>query len=85
MLIDFAHPLRDLGEGVSISDIVSDNNSMSSLVVTAGDGLESLLAGGIPNLELDGLAVDVDCSNFEVDSDGRHEVVIEYIVLRKKI
>ena len=50
MFVDLAHPLRNLGERFSIGDVVGDNNSVSTLIITAGDGFKSLLTGGIPNL-----------------------------------
>jgi len=82
MLIDFAHPLRDLRERFSVSDIVGDNNSVGALIITAGDGLESLLSSGIPDLQFYCFAIHVNSSNFEIDSDCWHEVVIENIVLK---
>ena len=81
MLIDFAHPLGDLGERFSISDIVGDNNTVGTLIITAGDGLESLLTSGIPNLQFDLLSVHVDRSDFEVHSDCGHEIIVENIIL----
>ncbi len=54
---------------------------MSTLVITTSDGLEPFLTGSIPNLELNGLAIYVNCSDFEVDTDGWHEIIIENIIL----
>eukprot|EP00356_Strombidium_inclinatum_P002656 CAMPEP_0170478604 /NCGR_PEP_ID=MMETSP0208-20121228/73_1 /TAXON_ID=197538 /ORGANISM="Strombidium inclinatum, Strain S3" /LENGTH=110 /DNA_ID=CAMNT_0010750893 /DNA_START=364 /DNA_END=696 /DNA_ORIENTATION=+ len=80
MLVDFTHPLRNLSERIAVSDIVSDNDTVRTLVVAGGDGLESLLASSIPDLELNGLAVDVDGSDLEIDTDGGHEVLVEHVV-----
>ena len=55
---------------------------MGALVITAGDGLESLLARSIPDLQFYGFAVDINCSNFEIHTNCGHEVVIENIVLK---
>ena len=55
---------------------------MGALVITAGDGLESLLARGIPDLQFYGFAVDINCSNFEIYPNCWHEIVIENIVLK---
>ena len=55
---------------------------MGALVITAGDGLESLLACGIPDLQFYRLAVDINSSNFEIHTDCWHEVVIENIILK---
>ena len=48
---------------------------MSSFVVSGCYGLESLMAGSVPNLELDGFLVHFKLSNLEIDSDSRHEVI----------
>ena len=58
---------------------------MCSLIVRRCDSLESLLSCSIPNLKLDRFAVYINGSDLEVDSDGWHEVVMEYIVLIKEI
>ena len=54
---------------------------MSTLVITTSDGLEPFLTGSIPNLELDGLSINVNSSNFEVDTNGWHEIVVENVIL----
>ena len=56
---------------------------MSTLIITTSDGLEPLLTSSIPNLQLDSLSIDVDCSNFEVHTNGWHEIVIENVILYK--
>jgi hypothetical protein len=60
MLLNLAHPVLNGTEALSVCDIVGNDNTVSALVVAAGDGLEALLAGGVPNLQLDGLAIDID-------------------------
>ena len=85
VLVNFAHPLRDFGEGFSVCDIIGHDNAVSTLVITTGDCLESFLASGIPDLQFYSLAVNVNCSNFEIDTDGWHEVVIEDVVLKNTI
>ena len=64
MFLDFAHPVLDGAEALSVGDVVGDDDTVSALVVAAGDGLEALLAGGVPDLELDGLSVDINGSDF---------------------
>jgi hypothetical protein len=44
---------------------------VSTPVVRRGDCPEALLAGRIPDLELDGLGVKLDCLDLEVDANGR--------------
>ena len=54
---------------------------MSTLIVGRSDSLEPLLACSIPNLELDSLSINIDSSDFEVYTNGWHEVVMEYVIL----
>ena len=54
---------------------------MGALVITAGDGLESLLACGIPDLQFYRFAVHINSSNLEIHTNCRHEVVIENVIL----
>ena len=54
---------------------------MGALIITASDGFKSLLTGGIPNLQLDCLSIDVNSSNLEVYTDCGHEIIIEHIIL----
>ena len=81
MFVDFAHPFGYLGEGVSLSDVISDYDTVSALIIAAGDSFESLLTSGIPNLKLYGLSIDINCSNLEVYTDGWHEIVVENVIL----
>jgi hypothetical protein len=39
------------------------------------------LAGSVPDLELDGLAVDINSPDLEVNTDSGHEVLSEEVVL----
>lgn len=64
VLLDLAHPVLDGAEALSVGDVVGDDDTVGALVIAAGDGLEALLAGGVPNLELDGLSVDINGSDF---------------------
>ena len=92
VLLNLAHPVLDGAEALSVGDVVSHDDAVSALVVAARDGLKALLAGSVPNLELNGLSVDIDGSDFlqtrlareggtyEVDSDCGHEVVCEHVV-----
>ena len=80
VLIDLLHPLADLGERVSISQIVRDDNTVCASIVARRDSLETILTSGIPNLQLDGLTVDLDRANLEVDTNGGHEAIMEDII-----
>ena len=80
MLLHLAHPVLDGTEALSVCDVVGYDDSVSSLIVAASDGFESLLARGVPDLQFDGFPIDIDGSNFEVDSDGGHEIISEDVV-----
>ena len=80
VLVDFAHPFRDFGERIAVSNVISDDDTVCSTVVAGRDGLEAILASGIPNLELDSLAVNLDSTDLEIDADRRHEVLVEDVV-----
>ena len=84
VLIYFTHPFWDLCEWITISDVISYYDSMCTLIITTCDCFEPLLTGSIPNLEFDGLAININCSDFEVYTDCGHEIIIEYIILYAK-
>ena len=48
MLFHLVHPVFNGAETLSVSDVVGHDDTVSSLVVAAGNGLESLLASSIP-------------------------------------
>jgi hypothetical protein len=64
VFLDLVHPVLDGAEALAVCDVVGDDDAVGALVVAAGDSLEALLAGGVPNLELDGLSIDLDGSDF---------------------
>ena len=85
VLFNLSHPVLHRREGVAVSDIVGDDDAVGAFVVAGGDGLETFLTGRVPNLQLDGLSVYLIIANFEVDSNRRHEAVIEQIILIRYI
>jgi hypothetical protein len=48
VLLDLIHPVLDRTETLAVGDIVCHNDTVSTLIVRAGNGLESLLAGCVP-------------------------------------
>ena len=48
MLLDLVHPVLNSAERLSVSDVIGHDDTVSALVVAAGDGLEALLSGGVP-------------------------------------
>ena len=57
---------------------------MSATVVARSDCFEAVLAGRIPDLQLDRLAVDLDSADLEIDTDGGHEVLVEDVIGKTK-
>lgn len=72
-LVDFSQPVFNVLEGLAVGDVVNQDDSVGTLVVGGGNGFESLLSSGVPDLEFDGAAVQVEGANLEVDSDGGEE------------
>ena len=73
VLLNLIHPVLDGAEALAVSDVVGDNDAVSALVVAAGDRLEALLSCGVPDLQLNRLAVHLDRADLEVDADGGDE------------
>jgi hypothetical protein len=48
VLLDLVHPVLDGGEALAVGDVIGHNDTVSALVVTASNGLESLLSSSVP-------------------------------------
>ena len=65
--LDLVHPIiPDLLEGLFGRDVVDHDHGVRVFVVGASDRPESLLAGSIPYLEFNHLAVNIDSPEPEV-------------------
>lgn len=64
VFLDLVHPVLNGAVTLAVRDVVSHNDTVSALVVAARYRLEALLTSSVPNLELNGLAVNLNCSNF---------------------
>lgn len=62
-----------------LADVVNEQGANSAAVVGGGNGAVALLAGGIPDLGLDGLGVDLDRPGSELDADRRLGIDVELI------
>jgi hypothetical protein len=60
-------------EGSLVGDVVYQQDAHGAAVVGSGDGAEALLAGGVPYLQLDALAIELNGPDLEVDADGGDE------------
>lgn len=56
-LSEFLHPVLDSRERFSVCDVISEKCPVCVPIIDGGEGVESLLSGGIPDVEFDGLAV----------------------------
>ena len=56
-----------------IRNIINQQNAHSPAIIRRRNGPEPLLARGIPYLQLDALAVELNRPDLEVDADGRDE------------
>ena len=75
--LDLFNPTGDVLEGLFIIDGISKDDSSSSFVVGLSDISESFLSGGVPDLKFDFRIINVDCFEFEVDSDSGYIAVFE--------
>lgn len=63
VLFDFVHPeLLDVLESFADLQVEDQDDALSIFVVSAGDGTESLLASGIPDLQLDCFVIEFERS-----------------------
>ena len=69
VLIDFGQPVLNVLERLPVGDVIDQDDSVSTLVVTGSNSLESLLSGCVPDLELHCGAVRLECSNFEINTN----------------
>lgn len=65
------HPVLECVKGCPVVDRIDHDDTHRTLVIGLCDGLESLLACGVPDLEPDFLPLDLDGFYFEINADGR--------------
>jgi len=70
--INLVEPLLHVLEAFVVCHVVDYDNTVCTAVVGRGNGPETLLAGGIPDLQLDCLAIQFDGANLEVNANGRY-------------
>jgi hypothetical protein len=68
--------------GILICDIVHDDDTVGTTVVTGSDGTKTFLSCGVPNLQFDAFAIQFDGSDFEIDPNGT-DVRFRVSVIRK--
>ena len=81
MLLDFLQPVYSIDEGLVSSDIVSQEDTVSSSVEDPGDTLEGLLACSVPYLKLDNLIRDGPSEGPKLNTNSDLMLSLELIVL----
>ena len=79
MVAELFQPARDILVCLVLGDVVDEECADGTTVVGTGDCAVALLAGGIPDLGLDGLVVDLDAAGGELDADGGLAVEVEFV------
>ena len=64
VFLDLVHPVLDGTEALAVGDVVSHDDTVSTLIIAGSDSLETLLACSVPDLELNGLSIYLNSSNF---------------------
>ncbi len=80
VLLSFNHPIFNVDERLSVSDVKDKQKSLGTFVIRSSDGFELFLSSSVPDLELDDTASSFEGSYFEVNSDGGKEILIEYVI-----
>jgi hypothetical protein len=75
--LDFVHPLPDVVEGLPISHIVHDYNTMGASVVAASERAEPLLPCCVPYLQLHYLIFQLDSLDLKIDTNRVEEVLVK--------
>ena len=70
MVPELLEPSGDVLVRLVLADVVDQQGADGTTVVGRSDGTVTLLTGGIPDLGLDGLCVDLDAARSEFDTDG---------------
>lgn len=79
MVAELFQPACDVLVGLVLGDVVDEEGADCATVVGAGDRTVTLLAGGIPDLSLDGLVVDLDAASGKLDADSGLAVEVEFV------
>ena len=71
-----------IGEGVSTSYIIHNNDPMCSSVISWCDSSKSFLSCSVPNLKLHSFSIQFDCANFKVHSNCGDIVARKLIICK---
>lgn len=82
VLLNFLHPPLHVVESLNVGDVVNNDDAVCAPIVCAADCAKALLPGGVPNLQLDRLAVQIDGSDLKVNANCA-DVALSVGVVRK--
>jgi len=84
VLLDLRDPITNRFKRSAVRYVVHQQNSLSTAEVGGGDGAETLLPRGIPDLQLDSFPIDLHVLDLEVNTDGGNESGREGVICVSK-
>jgi len=84
MLFNVADPVANVVEAALVRDIVHQQNSHGSSIISRCNRAETFLSSCVPDLELDTLRVEVNGANFKVNANGCNETRCKRVVREPK-
>mmetsp|Transcript_21046 Transcript_21046/g.35947 ORF Transcript_21046/g.35947 Transcript_21046/m.35947 type:complete len:88 (+) Transcript_21046:560-823(+) len=73
VLLDLRDPVTNRFKRSAVRHVVHKQDTLSSAEIGGGNGAETLLPRGVPNLQLDSLAIDLHILDLEINTDGGDE------------
>ena len=67
MHLDLRNPVSYRQKRLPVCHVVHEQNALGAAEVRRGDGAEALLAGGVPDLQLDALVVQLNVLDLDVN------------------
>jgi hypothetical protein len=69
--INSVQPSLHMLERLRVGHVVDDDDAVGAEEVATRDGEKAVVPSRVPDLQLDGLAIELDCADPVVDADGR--------------
>lgn len=79
VVLELFEPALDVFESTLLRDVIDEQGANGTAIVGRCDGAIALLAGGVPDLGFDGLALCLDRAGGELDADGRLGFKVEFV------
>jgi hypothetical protein len=84
VLLYVPNPVVDILETEFVTDIINQKDAHRATVIGGGDGSETFLSGGVPDLQLDSLAIQLNRLDLEINTDSGDERRCELIITESK-